>query len=62
MPDITMCNGGSCTIKHDCYRYTAKPREYGQSYFMEPPFTKKMGGSTCEHYVSNRKNNVGGDL
>jgi len=55
MPDITMCEGGECTIKEDCYRYTAKPSGDMQSYFVEPPFEKKMGGSACEYYWSNRR-------
>lgn len=54
MPDITMCTGGECLNKLMCYRYTAKPSEYRQAYFVTPPFVKKMGGSSCEHYVGNR--------
>jgi hypothetical protein len=37
MPDITMCPGTDCPQKEKCYRYTAKPCEYWQSYFMKPP-------------------------
>ena len=37
MPDITMCPGTNCPYKETCYRYTAKPDEYWQSYFMEAP-------------------------
>jgi hypothetical protein len=36
-PDITMCLGTDCPYKETCYRYTAKPNEYYQSYFTEPP-------------------------
>ena len=50
MPDITMCQGGKCTIKEECYRYKAKPSEYRQSYFAEPPFKKKMDGTSCEYF------------
>jgi hypothetical protein len=46
MPDITMCEGTHCPIKENCYRYTAKPNEYRQSYFVTPPY--KDG--KCEHY------------
>ena len=35
--DITMCPGTGCPQKEKCYRFTAKPSEYMQSYFMEPP-------------------------
>jgi hypothetical protein len=45
-PDITMCMGTDCPYKEGCYRYTAKPNEYMQSYFMTPPF--KDG--KCEMY------------
>lgn len=45
MPDITMCKGGDCPLKENCYRYLAEPCEY-QSYFMEAPFDN----SKCEHY------------
>jgi hypothetical protein len=46
MPDITMCAGIYCPIKDNCYRYTAKPNEYRQSYFLTPPY--KDG--KCEHF------------
>ena len=32
MPDISMCNGGNCQKKETCYRYTATPDKYWQSY------------------------------
>lgn len=31
MPDICMCTG-DCPISDNCYRYTAKPNQYGQTY------------------------------
>ena len=37
MSDITMCLGTDCPYKETCYRYTAKPNEYWQCYFTEPP-------------------------
>jgi len=46
MPDITMCPGTNCPYKESCYRFTAKPSEYWQSYFTEPPFK----GDECEMY------------
>ena len=27
-----MCNGVNCPVKEDCYRYTAEPDEFWQSY------------------------------
>jgi len=42
MPDITMCDGGSgnreCPMKDNCYRYTATPSEFNQSYFAVAPW------------------------
>ncbi len=37
MPDITMCKDNDCPIREKCYRYTAPPSKYRQSYFMESP-------------------------
>jgi hypothetical protein len=37
MPDITMCPGTNCPQREKCYRFTAKPDEYWQSYFIDPP-------------------------
>lgn len=38
MPDITMCEGTGCPVKESCYRFTAEPNEFRQSYFATPPF------------------------
>ena len=46
MADITMCSGEKCQLKENCYRYTAKPNEFRQAYFMEPPVL----GETCEYF------------
>lgn len=46
MPDITMCSGTDCPHKENCYRYTAKPSEFRQSYFVEPP----IKDGKCDHY------------
>jgi hypothetical protein len=32
MPDISMCENISCPLKESCYRYTATPDEYRQTY------------------------------
>lgn len=47
MADITMCSGKNCPLKEECYRYTAKPNEHRQSYFMNPPFDKEK--QECQH-------------
>ena len=42
MPDISMCEGGSCMLRLNCHRYTAKAEELGQSYFKDPPYRMNM--------------------
>ena len=49
MPDITMCNGQGCELAIACYRYTATPSKYMQSYFVDPPV--KYGD--CDEYWGN---------
>ncbi len=34
MPDISLCQNYSCPLKEKCYRFTAKPSEFRQSYGM----------------------------
>lgn len=36
MPDISMCDGGNCPLKEQCYRYPAKPNPQWQSYMKAP--------------------------
>ncbi len=47
MPDISMCSGGDCPLKHSCYRHTATPSEFRQTYFTNPPVKED---STCNYY------------
>lgn len=51
MPDITMCKGEECPLKETCYRYIATPT-INQSYFVNPPFTKK---GQCLYYWNDIK-------
>jgi hypothetical protein len=46
---ITMCTGGRCPSKERCYRYTATPGEYGQSYFVQPPYLQALEGC-CDQF------------
>ena len=32
MPDIAMCKNEKCKFKEDCFRFTAKPSEFHQTY------------------------------
>jgi hypothetical protein len=58
MPDITLCKGKNCPLKETCHRYLAKPFEFRQSYFMEPPFQIVEGEPKCDYYweINNKKN------
>lgn len=48
MPDITMCKGEGCSRKLDCYRYTADPDLYWQSWFVY------SGGDDCNNFMDNK--------
>ena len=52
MPDITMCTGGDCSKKEDCYRYTANPSPYLQSFFSEVPYNAEA--KECDSFLDNR--------
>lgn len=50
MADITMCPGGKCPRRAECYRYTAPFNEFRQSMWLTAPV--KVDG-TCEQFWSN---------
>ena len=50
MPDISMCDSKTCTLKENCYRYTAIPCDY-QSY---GSFEQNKDGE-CDYYWANRQ-------
>ena len=51
MPDITMCEGQGCELRSTCYRYTAEPSKYRQSYFIKPP----IKDGECDEYWEDPK-------
>ena len=55
MPDISMCSNKTCPLKKDCYRYTAKPSEFRQSYsnFSEC-LIPSANGWGCSYFISNQ--------
>ena len=57
-PDITMCRGTNCPAKESCYRYTAKPSEFRQSYFMEPP----IKDGKCDYYWGDTQHEIWNQL
>ena len=46
MPDITMCKGDGCRARNHCYRFTATPSDYRQSWFVQTPGNNK----NCAYY------------
>ena len=58
MPDITMCKGDGCPVKETCYRYTAKPNEYRQSYFVEVPYKDDV----CDHFWGENQEQIWNSL
>ena len=59
MPDIARCIGHECPLKEACYRYTAIPSEYMQSYFIEVPYTTDEDDPNvpqCDYFWSNGLN------
>ena len=57
-PDITMCKGTNCPHKESCYRHTAKPSEFWQSWFMNPP----IEDGKCEYYWGEKAENIWNQL
>ena len=58
MSDITMCPGIDCPLKSACKRYTQKPHEFWQSYFLEPPFNINESGFSCDMYWGENAENI----
>jgi hypothetical protein len=56
--DITMCKGTNCPQKETCYRFTATPNEYRQSYFTEAPIKE----GKCEMYWGENQINIWNQL
>ena len=46
--DITLCKGLDCPLKETCFRHTAKPNEFRQSYFTNSPYDKE--NKKCDYY------------
>ena len=48
--DIAKCVGKNCKVKKSCYRFTAIPSEYWQSYIMP-----EVKDGKCNMYWENKK-------
>ena len=56
MPDISMCGGKNCPLSKKCYRCTANPSEFWQSWFMEDPYNQQT--KTCDFYWEVKSKNI----
>jgi hypothetical protein len=50
MPDITMCYGFECPLKEKCKRFTSKPSNVWQAYFLSPPYTITDDKFKCDMF------------
>ena len=55
--DITMCKGGNCPLKDQCFRHTAKPSEY-QDYFTVVPYKIKNNEFKCNYLWTDNNQRV----
>ena len=53
MPDIAMCTNEEYPLKQKCFRYTAKPSEYRQSYADFEPIVED-GKVSCGWFWDNK--------
>jgi hypothetical protein len=54
MADITMCISINCPIKAGCYRFTAKPNAFRQSYCdFSARITAGILGFECDQFIKN---------
>lgn len=54
-PDISMCDNKSCPLNSKCYRFTAKPNKFYQSYSDFQYTIDKKGKVSCEYFWDNDK-------
>ena len=47
--DKSKCDGDGCPLKHTCIRYTSKPDENYQIYFMDAPYDPVE--EACQYYL-----------
>jgi len=52
MPDISMCSSNTCPLKDSCYRFTATPSPFRQSY-ADFKYDEQTG--KCDHYWNNQQ-------
>lgn len=55
MADISMCAGGHCPMKMECYRHRAPPNNYWQTYFSHIPLDKD---GKCDYFIKAQDENL----
>jgi hypothetical protein len=56
MPDISMCSNSTCPLREQCYRHTAVPNEYRQSYgTFKPVIDEVLDEVECKYFMDNKK-------
>ena len=64
MADFTMCDGTDCHLKEKCKRYTSRPNEFRQAYFLTPPIKddecEMFWGEKAEYTLQQLKDIVKG--
>lgn len=53
MPDISMCANEECPKRNECYRFTATPSPYRQSYAV---FNVPNDSDRCDNFWPNSTN------
>jgi len=56
MPDISLCTNTDCPLKEVCYRQTAVPNPYRQSYSkFKLVKDEEKGVAYCEMFIDNKE-------
>lgn len=53
MADIIMCNVEECPLKEKCFRFTAYPNQFRQSFFKDVPYNKEK--ENYDNYWNNKE-------
>lgn len=59
MPDITMCTNNGCPLRDRCYRFTAEPKEFMQSFCQFKPVIDQYLEASCDMFIKNENKSNG---
>jgi hypothetical protein len=54
MPDISLCKNEDCPLRENCYRYTATPGEFMQSYASFEWGITIDNDIYCDYFIDNK--------